>query len=233
MKKYFYADSSNTPQGPFTLDELRGLAANATINATTMICAEGDPAWTTWAQLAAMTGAHSKSSDEADPALTAWVQSAEGQPQAGGQPQTMAVAQVGGGQASQAATTVEWGSLFRALLMIILKQFTLPYELLRKSALDLTEWGSKRTLPSSRSDLPVMTFIVVVMRPLWHLILTVAGFLAGLAFLLDNGRLTEKLPWCMLCWVAGYFGNVVLGFFFDSAAVFVQMANSLKRIETR
>jgi hypothetical protein len=45
MKKYYYTDSENQPQGPYTLAELNTLVQQNVITTETLVCAEGDSAW--------------------------------------------------------------------------------------------------------------------------------------------------------------------------------------------
>jgi hypothetical protein len=212
MKNYFYADSSDNPQGPFAYAQLKELAASGTILADTKVCSEGDAAWATWADVENVERQAEMVQHLAD----------------------------GADQIRRVITGIAWGALLLALLLILLQFFTMPWSLLRKAAHDLTEWGRRRMLPSARSELPVLTFLMVVLRPAVHLVCTLAFLLVGLFTLFHRSGfmgmergLTERIFSCLGIWLLGYFSNVVIGFFFDSISVFVQMANSLKKLEPK
>ena len=51
MKKYYYTDKDNKPQGPFSLAELKQLANVGTINSSTNIIAEGANIWNRWEEV--------------------------------------------------------------------------------------------------------------------------------------------------------------------------------------
>ena len=42
---YYYLDATKTPQGPYTLDELKSMARAGRLSATTLIAAKGDTRW--------------------------------------------------------------------------------------------------------------------------------------------------------------------------------------------
>ena len=51
LKRYFYADPSNTPIGPFTLDQLQQYFQSGTIAAETQIIEEGGSSWRSYSLL--------------------------------------------------------------------------------------------------------------------------------------------------------------------------------------
>jgi hypothetical protein len=55
--KYFYAGPDNQPVGPYTVDELRKLAAEGKITAQTYVIPEGGQQWSFWGQVSANAGA--------------------------------------------------------------------------------------------------------------------------------------------------------------------------------
>ncbi len=54
--RYFYADSSNQPIGPYTIDELKQLHLNGTVRAENWVVEEGGSQWQPYSNLIAIGG---------------------------------------------------------------------------------------------------------------------------------------------------------------------------------
>ena len=48
--KYYYADASKKPVGPYSLEQIRALAGRGVIKSTTKVIAKGDRQWVAYSQ---------------------------------------------------------------------------------------------------------------------------------------------------------------------------------------
>jgi polyferredoxin len=132
----------------------------------------------------------------------------------------------------------DFGSSLFGLLLVIVEIFVLPWRLIKGAACTLASWGSSRRLPTSESSLPVATFITIVLRPAYHILLTVIGGLVVVVMSLHEmfsheGSFIEGVGELIGGIVAIYFANFIVGAIFDWISILVQMANSLKNIERK
>jgi hypothetical protein len=219
--KYYYANAENKPTGPVDLAELGRLAASGVINNNTAVIADGSQTWTTYGAVKDTSG-------------------------------TAAVADAVAATASQAvraARQYSWGAFFYALLLIVIEWFCLPWTVLRRSGIELAEWGTQRALPTASSDQPVLTYMCVAFKPFVHVAFTTiaviqairalfgAGFLyhtyAGYTYGFDDYKFGAAAAACVGALFAAYFGNLVIAFLFEIWGLLIRVANDVKRIAGR
>jgi hypothetical protein len=206
MTMYHYADENQKTFGPVSLDELRKLAQEGIITADTYVISEGQTTWIRYGDLITTAGEAAVAE-----AIASRMQ-----------------------QMGKVLSKFRWGDLFFGLLLVLINVLTLPFHLLKRSAMSLANWGENRTLPTAQSDLPVLTFLIVVLRPVFHLLFTVLGVLGCLGYVLTSQQPPgEKVVILLLVPVGIYLFNFAIGFFFDCISVFIVMANSLKNIERK
>jgi len=220
MRKYYYADKDGKPVGPYTLVDLRRLAQDGTIDASTNVIPEGASTWTTWGEVHAVES-------EAET-----IQAVAGR----------------ASEAGRRLRGYDWAGLFMGLLLVIIEYLVLPFFLLKRAAATLAEWGRSRTLPTKASELPVLTFLTVMTRPAVHILWSLYYVVKALIFVVDGrlrvslfgffeseqqvdfpGRLYYFVGMC----VSAYFMNFFIGLFFDALSLLVNIANSLKKIERK
>jgi hypothetical protein len=215
--KYYYSDASNQPVGPVTLEQLRGLAEEGVINDDTNVIVEGTHDWIRYGNLVA------------------------------GQQSSEVAARIAQQARSVGAVLgkFNWGAFFFGLLLVLVQVFVLPYELLKKAGTTLSSWGKSKVLPTAQSDLPVLTFLTVVIRPAVHVIVTAWAFYKDCRFLF-TGEISlmflpihfaqsagERVGYFLLILILIYFANLYIGLAFDVISVVVGIANSVKNIERR
>jgi GYF domain 2 len=210
MNKCYYAGPDKKPVGPFTAEELRQLVMEGKINDNTFLIGEGQANWVRYADWQTTQG-----TTEAAEAIARTAR-----------------------QMKTAMAQFEFGSSFFGLLLVIVEIFVLPWRLIKGAACTLASWGSSRRLPTSQSDLPVATFITVVLRPAYHILLTVIGGLVVIAMSLydmfsRDGSFSEGVKILIGGIVAIYFANLIVGAIFDGMSILVQTANSLRNIERK
>lgn len=114
------------------------------------------------------------------------------------------------------------------LWMIVLKVLTLPYELVFSAAKQVLQWGLSQQLPTEESDVPVLTFITVVCRPLAHLLYAVVGIIVAIV-ILAQGHLIGFL----FALLAVYFAQIGIAIVFEFAGLVIMMANNIKTISKK
>ncbi len=212
--RYHYSLRRNENAGPVDLAELTRLAAAGVINDDTPVLPEGSQTWSTYG--AVRQGVAASVAAEAVAA--------------------------GVTRAGAALKGFSWGSMFFGMLLAILGWLTLPWTVLANAARELAEWGKQRLLPSSSSDLPVLTFYMIVMRNLtlvlWAII---APFCSCLSLFGVGPFYRGYYGWNLGAAVGGFLGGLVFSYFmllgiavlFETLAVGVRMANDIKRIAQR
>ena len=210
--RYHYSLKANETIGPVEMAELSRLAAAGTINDSTPVIQEGSQAWTSYG--AVRQGAAAAAAADAVAA--------------------------GVSRAGAALKSFSWGSLLMGLLLAFLGGLTLPWTVLAGAARELAAWGKQRLLPSSASDLPVLTFYVVVMRnfvlvlsAVWTVVasvLQVFGVFSRFSYRWDA---VECLGGAALILIAGYFSLALTALIFEIFAVGVRIANDIKKIAQR
>lgn len=213
--RYHYSPKANETAGPVDMAELNRLAAAGTINDSTPVIPEGSQTWTTYG--AVRQGAATAAAADAVAASVS--------------------------RAGAALKSFSWGSLLMGLLLAFLGSLTLPWSVLAGAARELAVWGRERLLPSSASDLPVLTFYVVVMRN-FTLVLSAVGtvFMALLQlFGVFNAFAGHSYHYNPVTAIAGAAGTLIGGYFalaaialvFEIFAVGVRIANDIKKIAQR
>ena len=223
--KYYYASANNQPTGPVSLADLQKLASEGKINASTAIIPEGASAWTTWAEL----------SNTASPSPTS--------PAANAAPDASAVMAE---KVVQTVKSMPIGDMLIGTLLVFLSFFTTPFAVLSRSFSNLAEWGSARRLPTSDSELPVLTYFTIVGRPLAHVAWLVVWFLIGIVSLFSGGmsltssreifpsyNFGKAIAGMAICWLIAYFGQLVVGWIVESVSVVVRLANDVNKIAKR
>lgn len=216
--KYYYTNSSNQPVGPVERAELDQLAARGVIKPETSIVAEGSQAWGRYADLL-----------RAEPANAAAAAIASGV-----------------SRASAALQTFSWGSMAFGLLLSLLSWLTLPSTVLTSAARELADWGRLRILPSASSDLPVLTFLVVILRNASLVISFTVCVICAVLSIFGVGPFYHGSLWTNSSWNAGYafggfvigmlvayFGQLAVALWFEMLSIGVRIANDVKRIAQR
>jgi|GEM_PF-2888362 len=220
MNSYYYANASNETVGPHTLDEIKNFAFQGAINNSTPIIEHGSATWTNL------------------PTLLAEQQTSE-----------MAAAMVNQarklqGQMQSSMGDLSLGSALFGLLLVLLHLVLLPISILKKSFLDLSSWGKSSRLPTSGSEHPVLTFSFVVLRSPVILLLFLGSFGIIIHYLCtglidpfadaSNGYMPVEMSFryrpTIEMSVSAYFFVIVVALIFDACALFLAMANSLKKI---
>lgn len=214
--KYHYTNAQNQPVGPVELAELSRLASQGLIDDDTPVIADGGQTWSTYG--AVRSGAATSAAAEAVAA--------------------------GVGRATSALRSFSWGSLIYGLLLALLGWLSLPWTVLSSAARELAVWGRERTLPLAGSDVPVLTFGVVVLR---NATLVLAAFFTVLFAILSlTGRgpfyfSFDRYNWQAQPALVGFFGGLLAGYFaqvaialsFELTSLGVRMANDLKALAKR
>ena len=213
--RYHYSPKENETSAPVDLAELQRLATAGTIHDDTPVIPEGGTAWTTYG--AVRQGATASAAAE--------------------------VVAAGVSRAGAALKNFSWGEMLFGLLLAFMGWLTLPWTVIAGAAGELSLWGRQRVLPSSSSDLPVLTFYVIVMRNftllLWVALVIVAAFLQ-LAGQTPFGGF-RRGGWDPVIAIGGAIGLVINGYFlvlliaflFEALAVGVRIANDIKKIAQR
>jgi len=128
------------------------------------------------------------------------------------------------------------------ILLIVVSFFTTPFTVLVRACMNLAEWGKARRLPTAESEIPVLTYFTVVGRPLAHVLWLCVLFIAGIVMLFSGGIFAPRyygysfgsaFGTMLLCWLAAYFGQLVVGLICESGSVLVRMANDVNKIAKR
>jgi hypothetical protein len=212
--KYYYSSPSGQVIGPIEFNELAQLAGAGSIHEHTAVIAEGAQTWSTFAQVR----------ESAAPARAA------------------APASRGVNRVADVIKAFSWGQFLFGLLLVFLSGFTLPWAILRHCGRDLASWGTSRALPSSESDLPALTHLLIVVRPFTHVIFTATMAVIAILALFGRGpgylgyygyHLSHAISGCVGALLVGYFGNWVIAFVYDLFSAIVRIANDVKRLAQR
>jgi len=203
-KQFYYASQKTSrTEGPVALDALRQLAATGVISHKTPVIEEGAQQWSSWGDML-----HSESVAKTAAATVEKVKSLQAQ-----------------------SATYSWGDFMVGVLLVITCFLLIPWQLIKKSADDLCEWGRTNSLPTSLSDIPTLTALCIVPRPIAHFIWTLACPTTAIHSAFScNYEPTTKLGIVTMGILMGYFGNIIVGLAFDCAIVSVSIANNLKQI---
>lgn len=203
--KYYYSDANNKPVGPVTVEQLRQLAQDGVINNYTNVIVEGTSNWVPYGDIVA--------SQQGNEVAARIAQQARNMGAALGQ--------------------FNWGAFFFGLLLVLIQGFILPYNLLKQAAATLSAWGKSKVLPTGQSDLPVLTFLTVVIRPAVHILFTACAFLFATVFAYEASGMGERLGIFIGLLILIYFANFYVGLVFDAVSCIVGIANGVKSIERR
>jgi hypothetical protein len=222
MANYYYLNENNQTIGPHTFEELAELARKGMIWDATLVAADGQDQWRTWREMTHADGA-----------------ARVNEPASGvGLPEEMAATAAKlADKLSKGMGSADFGSFFFGVLLAFLGVFILPWQLIKQSFQNLSAWGRQKTLPTSQSDLPTCTFLTIVMRhficflyvlsSLYSMMDTLFGREASPIGFSTGNRFADFL----VVTLGSYFGIIILHFIFEFFAVFIYMANSLKKIE--
>jgi hypothetical protein len=216
--KYYYASANNQTTGPVERSELDRLAREGVISAATAVIPEGSQTWTTYGQL------------QQDAAVSA---------------AASAIA-AGVSTATAALRTFSWGSFLFGLLLAVLNCLTLPARVLTGAARELAQWGRERTLPLATSDVPVLTYLVIVLRNVTLVVTFAVVTLLAVLALFGAGPLYRYGGYGYGGWnawaafggflggmLAAYFGSLLIALWFELLSITVRIANDVKRIAQR
>jgi hypothetical protein len=216
--KYYYTNSANQPVGPVDRSELDRLADQGTIHAQTSVLPEGGQTWSTYAQL---------------------------QQGAGGEVAAALATQVS--SAAQAIRQFSWSGLAFGMLLSLVSWLTLPATVLSSAARELADWGRQKTLPTAASDLPVLTFLVIVLRNLTLVLFFTILVICSVLCLFGAGPLCKgRMLYGDSSWnaffafggfvcgmLSAYFGQLVIAFWFELLSIGVRIANDVKGLAHR
>jgi hypothetical protein len=92
-------------------------------------------------------------------------------------------------------------------------------------------------LPTTQSDLPVATFLTVVLRPAVHVLYTVIGAIVvcvmSYKVMQEMDSVAKGLEMLIGGFICLYFANLIIGAVFDFISLPIVIANSLKNIERK
>ncbi|MBK8477066.1 MAG: DUF4339 domain-containing protein [Opitutaceae bacterium] len=210
MKKYYYTNQNQQPTGPVSFAELQQLAAAGVIKSDTAIVGEGSKEPTTWGGLAASEA-----------------------------PKTDVNALAAERMLSSMKELPVGDALFGALL-VFFSFWTTPATVLRRSILNLAEWGRNRALPTSESELPVLTYSTIVGRPTAHLLWFACFWLGGFYWFIAGGgsyyggfNIVSAILSLLGSWAVAYFGQYIVGFLYESLSIMIRVANDVSKLAKR
>lgn len=124
-----------------------------------------------------------------------------------------------------------WVDFLVGLVLACLSGFVLPWVVVRSAAKELSGWGKNRSLPSSESDLPVLTNVAVITRAYCIILIIPAGIIGGvIAAFLCEGAQIPALAALAIGLLVAYIGPVIVSFFFESMGLLVRIANETKNL---
>lgn len=208
---YYYANSEKKPTGPVSFADLQKLAASGVITASTPVIREGAPSWSTWGEVASTDAPTSTLSRVPAP-----------------EPDATAIV---ADKVMSSVKSMPIGDILIGILLILISFFTTPFTVLLRACKNLAEWGESRHLPTSESEIPVLTYFTIVGRPLAHVMWLVIFVIAGIVMPFIAGVMSIAL--LPACWLVAYFGQLLVGLFCESGSVLVRMANDVNKIAKR
>lgn len=252
MTRFYYLDNAKKPNGPVTLEQLRKLASAGVVGPKTPIAQDGVSRWFPWAQVqAAFVGRDGESLEGVESLASSWDQvdfpmafapvpppSASGASQVGKGPLSFPVAtsrrRRSHHSAAAAAVRARAG---RAGIVPFVVGFSLsvaqilmlPLAVLKLSGRDLARWGRLKRLPCEDSDLPVLTFLSIVLKPVAHFVV----FLGGLGMGIFQLAVQREIVYASIILLCCYLGQIVLSILFESVAITIRIANHLKNLDER
>lgn len=216
---YYYSNTEKKPTGPVSLADLQRLAATGTIASSTPVIREGSPSWSTWGEVYRVDTPTSTQSQIPAP-----------------EPDATAIV---ADKVVNSVKSLPIGDALVGILLIVVSFFTTPFTVLVRACTNLAEWGKARRLPTSESEIPVLTYLTIVGRPLAHVLWFLFLFLGGIVVLFTGSPLShyynfgEAIVMMLLCWLLAYFGQLLVGLICESGSVLVRMANDINKIAKR
>lgn len=129
---------------------------------------------------------------------------------------------------SSAAERGFWLALGMACLYVLLELVTLPYTVLRKTVKTLAQWGQAGELPSKESELPVLTFFLVALKPFAVLMVIPVGLIISLTMLSGAGFFAFLFGLIMT-----YFALAYVSLTFELLSIAVNAVNALIDIKNK
>lgn len=121
----------------------------------------------------------------------------------------------------------------RGIVRVILKWFTLPAQVLGDSARQLSKWGETGRLPTEDSDVPVLTFGNVIMKPVIHWLVFVSFLCPAIIYPFLPGLFFQQFLVALSIVMAGYMIQPFISLFFELGSLGVHIANDIKRMSHR
>jgi len=205
----YYAGPDKKPLGPYSAEEMRKLANEGRISDDTFVISEGQTNWVRFADW--------KAAYETSEAAEAIARNAQ--------------------KMRTAIAKLDWGAFIFGLLLVLVEICVLPWRLLSRAAMTLADWGRKRMLPSTQSDLPVATFFTVILRPAVYILNTIIGgfvvCVMSCTIMRDWDSVAKGLEMLGVGFIGLYFQNIIIGAIFDFISLPIVIANSLRNIERK
>ncbi len=108
---------------------------------------------------------------------------------------------------------------------IVLKFFLLPFELVINAYKQVLSWGISGSLPTAESDVPVLTFITIVFRPVVHLLSVLCGILWAVWALVHG-----QIPVMIIALIQTYFAQIAIAIVFEIYSLLISIANNIKKM---
>lgn len=121
-----------------------------------------------------------------------------------------------------------WLALGMACLYVLRELVTLPYTVLRKAIKTLAQWGQAGELPSKESELPVLTFFLVALKPFAVLLALPVGLIISLMMLGGGGFFPFLFGLIMT-----YFALAYVSLTFELLSIAVNAVNALIDIKNK
>jgi hypothetical protein len=228
MNTYYYSDASNKPVGPLTLDEMQQLARQGVIQADTNVIEHGGSTWTTWAAIRPAT----------TPAPAPVASASDAAPFDSDPLEKVKQAHSAFTSRAKSESGIGVFSLLYGALLVLVEALILPCRVLMRALRDLSTWGQAGALPTSETDLPVLTYQVVVLRALVHLLISVGSVFAAVIYLVSpvfdhNTTILEAILGAISWLLGAYFLNLVVAAFYEIVGISIRLVNYVKKIADR
>jgi hypothetical protein len=229
--KYYYTNAQNQPTGPVELEELQRLADQGVIDDQTHVTPEGGKTWIKYGQVRR-------------PVTFVNVPSAA----------------LGGSPTDEDVDPPSLVNMVFGLVLSVVGNLALPWKIFAGATRELAAWGNARALPPRSSEMPVLTFSIAVLRystavvfgsvfaiwailslfgtgPLYHsaglLVITRPGFAPAVIAGPAAWKAGPAFGGFLFGLLFGYFGQLVIAFWYEILWGSVQVANDVRRIASK